>query len=145
MKNLETEIIIDAPAQAVWQQLMDFESYHQWNPFIQSVVGRAEVGSRITVRMIAGDRKAQTFKPVVKVSDKAKEFRWLGSMGIKGIFDGEHYFLLEAISPGQTRFVQGEHFGGILRGPIMKMVGEDTKLGFEAMNLALKKRVESRE
>jgi hypothetical protein len=124
---------------------MDFDSYHQWNPFIQSIVGSGQlaVGNQITVRMKAGDKKTQTFKPNVKVMEPAKEFRWLGSLGIKGIFDGEHYFLLEKITPTQTRFTQGEHFSGILRGLIMGMIGEDTRKGFEAMNEALKKKLEN--
>lgn len=145
MKHLQTEIIIDAPAQVIWDQLMDFDSYHQWNPFIQSIVGSGQlaVGSRITARIKAGDQKAQTFKPEVKVLEPAKEFRWLGSLGIKGIFDGEHYFQLAEITPTQTRFIHGEHFSGILRGLILKMMGEDTHKGFEAMNEALKKRCEN--
>lgn len=145
MKHLQTEIIIDAPAQLIWDHLMDFDSYHQWNPFIQSIVssGQLAVGSRLTNRIKAGDNKAQTFKPVVKALKPAKEFRWLGSLGIKGIFDGEHYFLLEEVTPTQTRFIHGEKFSGILRGLIMNMIGEDTKQSFEAMNQALKKRCEN--
>ena len=44
-----------------------------------------------------------------------------------GLFDGEHYFQLEPLADGRTRFVQGEHFSGLLCGLIMKMVGAETK------------------
>jgi hypothetical protein len=144
MKHLQTEIIIDAPAEEIWTQLMDFDAYHQWNPFIQSIVssGDLAVGNRITAVIKPGDKKAQTFKPVVKALEPNKELRWLGSASIKGIFDGEHYFILEEMAPNQTRFLHGERFSGILVGLVMRMIGDDTLKGFEAMNVALKKRCE---
>jgi len=97
----------------------------------------------LTNKLKVGDRALQTFKPKVLVAKETQEFRWLGSLGIKGIFDGEHYFILEEISPNQTRFIHGENFGGILSGWIMNMIVEDTLNGFQAMNKALKQRCET--
>jgi uncharacterized protein YndB with AHSA1/START domain len=38
MKELHTEIEIDASAERVWDILTDFASYPQWNPFIRPSV-----------------------------------------------------------------------------------------------------------
>ena len=85
-----------------------------------------------------------TFTPVVLVNQPNQEFRWKGKLFVKGLFDGEHYFKLEKISATETRFLHGEHFTGILKGLVLKMIEADTIKGFEAMNLALKSRIESK-
>lgn len=71
-----------------------------------------------------------------------KELRWLGSGAIKGLFDGEHYFKLHPLEDGSVRFEHGENFSGILVGLMPKLL-DDTKLGFEQMNVAFKKECES--
>jgi hypothetical protein len=56
------------------------------------------------------------FRPTVLVALPNQELRWLGHFLLPRIFDGEHYFQVEAISPGRVRFIQGEKFSGILVG-----------------------------
>jgi hypothetical protein len=143
MKKLQTEIQISAPAQKVWSVLMDFERYPEWNPFIR-IEGRPVVGSQLKNTMTLAARSPQVFKPEVLVVEENKEFRWLGRLFIPGLFDGEHYFRLEAIDDNTTRLVHGEHFRGMLVGLLMRMIGEDTRASFERMNVALKKRVEEK-
>ncbi len=142
MKKLKTEIIIDAPATVIWEVLMDTDSYHQWNPFIQSINGTLKVGEKLAVLIQLEGKKPQLFRPRVQVVETAQEFRWLGHLWVPGLFDGEHHFQLEQVSATQTRFRHGENFRGILSGLIMNMVGEETRQGFEAMNAALKQRAE---
>ncbi len=64
-------------------------------------------------------------------------------MFVNGLFDGEHYFVLEKIDAEKTRFIHSEQFSGFLTGIILKMIQEGTIRGFKAMNTALKIRVES--
>lgn len=143
MKNIETSIIIDAPIEKVWQTLTNFEAYPNWNPFVKSVKGNVGVGHTIEVMLLLEGMKPQIFKPQVLEFGKNYTLRWLGKLGMKGIFDGEHYFQLKTISKQQTVFIHGENFRGILSGLILKMIGKKTKKGFEAMNEALKKEVNS--
>ena len=141
MHHLQTEILIDATPQAIWNVLMDFESYPGWNPFIISIEGRAQVGQSITARLQPPGQKVSTFSPTVQVVEPQKEFRWEGKLFIKGLFDGQHYFQMEPVGENQTRFIHGEYFKGLLVRPLMRMIGEATRLGFEAMNHALAERV----
>jgi hypothetical protein len=62
----------------------------------------------------------------------------LGHLLIPGLFDGEHIFVLEPIEHNRVKFVHREEFRGVLVGLILRMVGESTRRGFEAMNQALK-------
>jgi len=65
----------------------------------------------------------------------------LGRFGLPGIFDGEHVLDIEAIGVGRTRFTQHEEFRGILV-PLLRSLLRSTSEGFQAMNEALKARVE---
>ncbi|MCP4123610.1 MAG: SRPBCC domain-containing protein [Bacteroidetes bacterium] len=141
MKHLETIIEINAPIEKVWEILMDFNRYPEWNPFIQ-VAGKAVVGSHLVNTMTVEGMKPQVFKPKVLVVDEAREFRWLGKLFLKGLFDGEHYFRLEKISSHKTVLHHGEQFRGILVRLLWGMISGKTQKGFESMNAALKLRCE---
>jgi len=141
MKQIETAIEIKASKEAIWTVLMNFEDYPTWNPFIKSIKGKAEKGKQIEVNIQLEGMKLQTFTPEVLVFDVNKEFRWKGKLGIKGIFDGEHYFILETIDNQTTKFIHGEKFTGILSGIIYKMISEKTEKGFKAMNRAIQEKL----
>lgn len=140
MKEIKTEIIINASQEAVWTVLTDFEAYPSWNPFLVSIKGDKHVGGRLTNTMRTGS-KDQVFKPRIEKFDKNHSFEWLGKLPL-GMFNGRHYFILEALSPTQTKLIHGEHFSGWLRGLIMNKIGEETQQNFIKMNRALKAEAE---
>ena len=144
MRNLKTDIVINAPSEAVWNILMDHESYPTWNPFIKQISGTTQPGKYLSVELQAGTNKPMQFKPVVITNSQGHEFRWKGKLFVKGIFDGEHYFIVEPVGSDQTRFIHGENFTGILSGLMLKMIEEDTLAGFQAMNTALKNQAEKK-
>jgi hypothetical protein len=55
MKEINTEIEINASAEKVWQLLTDFAAYPQWNPFIRSVNGKPEEGDKVKSEFRAVD------------------------------------------------------------------------------------------
>ncbi|MFT4980242.1 MAG: hypothetical protein ACI9UR_000071 [Bacteroidia bacterium] len=143
MKSLETRIRINASVENVWNVFSDFQSYPEWNPFVIKIDGKGEVGQYLTNDIKMEGSAVQTFKPLVLVRDENKEFRWKGKLFVTGLFDGEHYFQLKSISENETEFIHGEIFSGVLVALVMSLIGEKTKAGFEAMNTALKNRVEN--
>jgi hypothetical protein len=144
-RSLNSEIIINAPSEAVWEVLMNHEAYPEWNPFIKKISGSSNDGDYLETTIQMEGKNPMNFNPIVLKNQKRKEFRWKGKLGIKGIFDGEHYFLLQESGPNQTLFIHGENFTGILSGLLVLMIGEDTKSGFISMNEALKERVEKQQ
>ena len=141
MKQIETDIIINADLNKVWLILTDFESYPHWNPFIRVISGKKKVGEKLRVFIQPPESKGMLFKPIIQIYRMEDEFRWIGKLGVRGIFDGEHYFKLKAVGNNQTKLVQGEIFSGILI-PLMVRVFEKTIKGFELMNKALKNECE---
>lgn len=141
-RGISTEIEVEASPERVWEELSDFDSYHEWNPFIPSAKGRAVEGEEIEVRIQPPNSDGMTFRPEVLAAENGRELRWLGRLLAPGIFDGEHYFLIERVAGGGTRITQGEEFNGVLVPFLWKSLDTDTRRGFEEMNLALKQRVE---
>jgi len=143
MHEIRTEIDIASTPDKLWAILTDFPAHASWNPFIRSISGQAEKGRRLAVSIQPSGGRAMTFRPTVLVATENHELRWLGHLVFPGIFDGEHYFLIGASTPGHVRFVQGEKFSGVLVGFTKASLDRGTKSGFVAMNAALKARAEN--
>ena len=104
-------------------------------------VGKNGNGCRLKMRISPPDGNPMTFYPTVSVLP-GQRLRWLGHFWIPGLFDGEHDFRIEQTSPGRSCFRQSEQFRGILVKLFPNAMYEKTQRGFEAMNRALKERVE---
>lgn len=141
MRTLESRIDIDASPEQVWAVLVDFPAYPAWNPFITSVDGEVVVGERLTVRLSPPGGRGMTFRPTVQVVEPARRFGWLGHLLVPRLFDGAHELLIEPRGDGGSTFVQREEFRGALVG-LLGGTLDKTLAGFEAMNAALKTRVE---
>ena len=143
MRELRREIDIDASPSAVWATLTDTASYPDWNPFIRRLSGDLQEGAKLDVRIEPPGGRAMSFKPTVLGVEDERELRWLGHFLMRGLFDGEHIFRLEALGESRTRFTQAERFSGILVRAFGSVL-DKTELGFEQMNAALKARIEGR-
>ncbi len=142
MKELRSEIEIQASAERVWQLLTDFPSFPQWNPFIRKASGNLRVGERLEVNIQPSGASGMTFRPTVLKAEPNRELRWLGHLLISGLFDGEHSFTIEPLGESRVRFTQREVFTGLLVPLFARGLDTDTRRGFEEMNLALKTRAE---
>jgi hypothetical protein len=140
LRRIETAIDIAAPPQAVWDVLVDFAAYPDWNPFIRRLQGEARVGARLEVTVQPPGGRPMTFKPTVLAAEPERELRWLGRVLLPGLFDGEHGFRIERTAGG-CRLHHGETFNGILV-PLFDKMLANTERGFSALNEALKERVE---
>jgi hypothetical protein len=142
MREITTSVDIEAVPERVWAALTSFDYYPDWNPFIRQASGRLQVGQTLTLRMFPAQGRPMTFRPKVLVVEPVRELRWIGRLGLPGVFDGEHRFRLSPIEGGATRLVQAERFSGALV-PFVRGVVERTVNDFHRLNEALKKYVEA--
>ena len=72
------------------------------------------------------------------VVERESELRWEGGLPIPGLFDGEHYFIIEETPAGSVRLIQGEDFTGVI--PLFFFNGfkKDFESSYEAVNNGLK-------
>lgn len=142
MKEVFSEIEIQAPAERVWRVLTDLARYPDWNPFIRRISGQLKEGKRLKVYIELPGGKGRTFRPKVLKAEPNHELRWLGRLLLPGLFDGDHIFTIGQIGSEHVRFVQREIFSGLLVSFLLHGLDMKIKLGFEQMNQALKLRAE---
>lgn len=107
---------------------------------MREMTGVFTPGEQLTIQVHLGDR-VMTIRPTILVIQPEKELRWIGRLLIPGIFDGEHSFVIEPAGENRVRLIQQETFNGLLV-PFSGFLLDDTEQSFNAMNLALKERVE---
>lgn len=139
--RLETSIDIGATPEEVWRVLTDLDAYREWNPFIVSSQGTVAVGEKLENRLEPPGGRPMTFRPTVTAVEPNRAFEWLGRLGVPRLFDGRHRFDLEP-TPSGTLLRHTEDFNGVLVRPMKKSLDGATVSGFNAMNRALKDRVE---
>ena len=142
MRTIQATTVIDAPITAVWTVLSDGPQYVHWNPLITVVAGDLAPGSRPTLRITPPGKRGSTFRPRVVHASADEGLRWLGRLILPGLCDADHEFRLTSLVDGRTQLVQRETFRGMLV-PLLAGMLEPTRQGFEAMNAALRQRVEA--
>jgi hypothetical protein len=142
MYRISTSIDISAEPGTIWNILKDFPRYGEWNPFIRSITGSTQVGSRLDIFLQPSGTKGMRFRPRLLEFSENERIRWLGRLWVPRLFDGEHSFSLTRNADGSVRFVQEEKFRGVLVPLLKRSLENDTKRGFEEMNRALKARSE---
>ena len=59
MKQIHTEILIDASAERVWQVLTGFADFPDWNPLFRSAKGDLTPGSQLEIHIQPQDGKGR--------------------------------------------------------------------------------------
>ena len=140
VREISSGMVIEATAVRVWDVLVDFAAYPQWNPFLLNVRGAAEEGRRIRFwfELPRGFRAPAC--ATILAAHRERELRWAG--GVPGCLRAEHYFALERCGTADVRFRHGEIFSGLLLPLVWPILARGGKEVYDAMNVALKKRVE---
>jgi hypothetical protein len=142
MKELKTEIDIQASPAKVWQILMDFDTWQEWNPFIHTVVGKPEIGQNVDITVRTATSKNMTLHCTIIKIEPNRELCWKYHVIFPGLFRGEHSFIIESRDDGGAHFVDVEIFSGLFVPLQAKNIDTHSKRGFEEMDQALKTRAE---
>ncbi len=144
MKEIKTEIEINAPVEEVWKTLMDFNNWNKWNPIVANVSGVSALGSKLAVTMCGKDGKAtQKYEPVISVFESPRSMRWRAKMGAEFLFTNDKVFELEKTNSG-TRLVHKELFSGLMVSLFWKKMETFVPGMLNTMNSALKTKVENK-
>lgn len=141
MTLLSSEIEIAAPSEVIWDVLVDFSSYAEWNPVEIQARGQAVVGGALEHTAQLPGRKPMTFRAKIIEATPSRALAWKGRIVVPGLFDVSHHFEIDQLADGHSRLRQFEHFSGVLV-PFMRGVLRDTQAAFELANQAIKQRAE---
>ena len=141
MKELRTEIVINASPEKVWQVLTDLDRYPEWNPFICHAIGKVKIGEPVDIDF-QPDSQGLKLHCTVDRNQPNRELSWKYHVTHPLLFRGEHIFTIEPLGENSVRFTDCEEFNGLLVFTQAKDIDTNTKRGFEAMDKALKARAE---
>lgn len=135
-----TEIIINAPKQYVWDRLVNFEAYKDWNPFILEASAEFKVGSKIRFLENLQEFGQHWITAKFLLIQEPDEFVWQGNVFGDFLFKVRHGFQLESINEKQTHFIHSHQHTGLLL-PYLDRRGvfQRSREGYVQYNEALKK------
>lgn len=115
--QIHSEATINAPAELVWETLMDFDSYPNWARSFLGLSGDIRDGGQI----IGKFQTKPNGKPLsVKhrlILVEGSHFGWSETnLGVKD----NHQFIVEKVNDQQTKFIHSDEFNGLLTGFITR-------------------------
>jgi hypothetical protein len=142
MLSLSSDIVIEAPTDAVWALLTDFSRYAEWNPFLPYASGEAKTGTSLDVVIAPPGMRRNHYRLTVTAVETERRLCWLGHLLFPGLMDGDHAFEIERLGRERTRVIQREDFTGYLVPMLRPWLRSGIGAGFEVMNRALQERAE---
>jgi len=142
--TIKTAIDVAASPEMVWRVLTYFPDYPKWNPFLVSIHGSLSPGQRLKIQARFPQGHEYKFSPLVVKVIPASELRWRRWRFIEGVFDREQAFFIVPNGIKGVRFIQREHFSGLLVSLVMPFITKKTLKAFNLMNLALKRTAEAK-
>ncbi len=143
IREVSSEIDIAGSPEAVWEKLIDFEKFEEWNPFFHANEASVDSKWRLVVRVWLFRGWSFSFRPQILSQVPCSELSWTGHLFFPRLLKGVHYFLIKPTGQGKVRFTQREEFSGILVFPLALLgVLKALRRRYERVNVALKDRVE---
>jgi uncharacterized protein YndB with AHSA1/START domain len=107
LKTISVTTHIPSPPDVVWKILTDFPTYVDWNPFITRASGDPQVGHKVSIRIVPPGGGGMTFRPRVTAVEPGQLLEWFGTLGVQGLFDGRHAFVLKPTAGGTHSYPNG--------------------------------------
>ncbi|KAJ8583912.1 hypothetical protein M405DRAFT_747879 [Rhizopogon salebrosus TDB-379] len=160
--SVSASSLINAPREVVWEVLMDWKSYKEWNPFVrdQRITDARKnhlpdetprEGCHLHIHPVNippsfGDKwfPSSAFERITALDHENYRTAWVNIDMPHWLLNAERWQVLVEVEGGRTRYETIEVFGGLLAYLIKIFVGNGLKKGFIAMAEGLKHRAEQR-
>jgi uncharacterized protein YndB with AHSA1/START domain len=145
MTHVVTSVTVEiaAPAAFVWDVLVDYPNYPQWNPYTVRVATTLAVGDPIDLTLPAVDGSGGTFvnREYVRVVDPPHHLRYDTAEEMPGIFAVRDQWITP-LGTGRCAYHTTDTISGKYADQVMELTGAWIKAGFDSVANALKARVE---
>ncbi|KAG1829309.1 hypothetical protein EV424DRAFT_1507553 [Suillus variegatus] len=160
--SVSSSCLINAPRKEVWEVLMDWKSYKEWNPFVrdQRITDARKnhlpdetprEGCYLYIQPVhippSFDNKwfpGSAFERITALDHENYRTAWVNVEMPHWLLTAERWQALVEVEGGKTRYETIEVFGGLLAYLVRAFVGNGLKKGFIAMAEGLKSRAEER-
>jgi uncharacterized protein YndB with AHSA1/START domain len=134
---------IDAPAAFVWDVLVDYASYPEWNPYTIAVETTLQIGDPIDLTLPNPDGSAGTMlnREFIRVVDPPHHLRYDTGEEYPGLLGKRDQYITE-LGADRCSYRTTDTLSGELADLVMETNGAWIKAGFDAVAHALKARSE---
>lgn len=140
MPLYRTEFQVDATTDKVWQVLMDFDQYPDWNPQITNISGDRITGGVVRLTLSLPGRPAMNLSARLEEVIAPKLLKWRGHVLADWLFSGERVFAVEPSSTGGSTVTHVEDIRGLLAPIFALTMGGPQAASHRAVNRALQSR-----
>jgi uncharacterized protein YndB with AHSA1/START domain len=134
---------IEAPQAFVWEVLVDYARYPEWNPYTVRVDTRLELGAEVVLHLPHPDRPGETMQnvEVMRVIDAPHHLQYDTADNLPGIFAVRDQWVTD-LGGGRSSYRTTDVFSGEHAQVAYDLQGQWVKDGFDAVAYALKARAE---
>lgn len=136
------EIVINAPANVVWDVIVDFANYGLWNTFCPSAKGEAVVGSPLEMQVDLGNGLQPQVEYITRV-EPIHTIVWSMENKPGDPIHADRAQYVTPVDAHSCRYVSVDEFSGELAGVMIEQMGKAVEKGFNTCAADLKKRAEA--
>lgn len=134
---------IEAPIDAVWQALTDFERYSEWNTFCPKAETDLKVGSPIKMHVVMPGRPSSVRTEWINLVEPGKTVCWGMHLGHPILLCANRWQMLRELDKDRTEYLTVDYFSGLLTPLMMALFAKPLRLGFQSVADNLKHWVET--
>ena len=135
-------VVIDAPAQVVWDVLLDADRYEEWNPFTTRIETDFEPGSPIRMHVVLAGLRLNLTEFIEEVQPPVR-IAWGKDFGARAALTAKKTQFVTPIDDRSCSYHTTDAMSGLLA-PLVKLFYARAVLrGFDDTGRALKERAEA--
>jgi len=138
------KVQIEASAQHVWDVLVDYARYPEWNPYTVRVETTLEIGSPIELTLPSYDGSGAMLvsREFIREVDPPRHLRYDNEGEVPGVVGSRDQWITP-LGPNRCTYVTTDTLSGEHAELAIELTGEWMKAGFDAVAEALKVRAEA--
>lgn len=134
--------IIEAPAALVWQVIVDFTKYGEWNAFCPSMETELVLGAPVVMKVDLGHGLSDQVE-YMSCIEAPRRIAWRMENNPGDPIHAERWQVIEALDDNRCTYVSYDEFSGEAAAGMVEMMGEAVRKGFNLCGEGLKQRAET--
>ena len=135
-------LTINAPAELVWQVIVDFEHYPLWNEFCPSIEAALELGSPVKMQVDLGSGLQEQVEYITRIEAPTK-ITWSMENKPGDPVHADRSQVVTALDANSCSYVTYDDFSGEFAATMVEQLGEQVRAGFNLCARNLKDRAEA--
>lgn len=140
--KLEHRIGVQAPAEVIWESLIDVDSWAAWNPLYPRAAGKVRIGNALSLDLALPGHGVQSITPTILDWAPEDHIHWM-TRSPMGLVTTIRYLEIEALTDHGCIFTNGEVFEGLLGRTYARRHRRALRAGFALLGEALQARAEA--